>query len=190
MDDIYKIIEECNPNKKHKILIVFDDMIVGMLSNKKLNPVVTQLFIKGRKSKHFSCFYYTADFAVQKQLGWILDTVLLWKFQSNENFIKIAFNYSSGIDFINLYVKCTAKPYYILVIDVTFASDNLLSFWNNLVERMQKIIMKIDEEIRNEKLQYYINREVAKISALSSGKIGKYKYLTGKEILSSIKKYC
>ena len=48
---------------------------------------------------------------------------------------------------------------------------------------MQKIIMKIDEEIRNEKLQYYINREVAKISALSSWKIDKYKYLTGKEIL-------
>ena len=37
MDDIYKNLEEYNPNKKHKILIVFDDMIAGMLSNKKLN---------------------------------------------------------------------------------------------------------------------------------------------------------
>ena len=39
MDDIYKNIEEYNPNKKHKILIVFDDMISDMLSNKKLNPI-------------------------------------------------------------------------------------------------------------------------------------------------------
>ena len=44
MDDIYKNIEECNPNKKQKILIVFDDMIADMLSNKKLNPIVTELF--------------------------------------------------------------------------------------------------------------------------------------------------
>ena len=36
MDDIYKSIEEYNPNKKRKILIVFDDMIADMLSNKKL----------------------------------------------------------------------------------------------------------------------------------------------------------
>ena len=41
MHNIYKNIEEYNPDKKRKILIVFDDMIAEMLSNKKLNPVVT-----------------------------------------------------------------------------------------------------------------------------------------------------
>ena len=41
MDNIYKNIEEYNPNKKRKILIVFDDMIVHMLSNKNVNPIVT-----------------------------------------------------------------------------------------------------------------------------------------------------
>ena len=46
MDDIYKNIEEYNPNKKPKILIVFDDMIADMLSNEKLNPIVTELFKK------------------------------------------------------------------------------------------------------------------------------------------------
>ena len=45
--------------------------------------------------------------------------------------------------------------------------------------------MIIDDQIRDEKLQYDINREAAKISALSSGKIDKYKYLTGEEILPS-----
>ena len=49
MDNIYKSIEEYNPNKKHKILIVFDDMIADMPTNKKLNPIVTEFFIKGRK---------------------------------------------------------------------------------------------------------------------------------------------
>ena len=49
MDEIYKNIEEYNPNKKRKILIVFDDMIVDMVSNKKLNPIVTDLFIRKRK---------------------------------------------------------------------------------------------------------------------------------------------
>ena len=46
MDDIYKNIEEYDPNKKSKILIVFDDMIADMLSNKKRNPIVTELIIR------------------------------------------------------------------------------------------------------------------------------------------------
>ena len=45
--------------------------------------------------------------------------------------------------------------------------------------------MTIDDKIKDEKLQYDINREAAKISALSSGKIDKYEYLTGEEILPS-----
>ena len=45
--------------------------------------------------------------------------------------------------------------------------------------------MTINDQIRDEKLQYDINREAAEISALSSGKIDKYEYLTGKEILPS-----
>ena len=49
MDDIYKNIEEYNPNKKRKILIVFDDINSDLLNNKKLNPIVTELFIRIRK---------------------------------------------------------------------------------------------------------------------------------------------
>ena len=49
MDNIYKNIKEYSPNKKRKILIVFDDMIVDMLSNKLLNLIVTELFIRGIK---------------------------------------------------------------------------------------------------------------------------------------------
>ena len=49
MDDIPKNFEESNPSNKEKILIVFDDMIADMLSNKKLNPIVAELFIRERK---------------------------------------------------------------------------------------------------------------------------------------------
>ena len=46
-------IEEYNPNKQCKILIVVADMIADMLSNKKLNPVVTESYIRGRKVNNF-----------------------------------------------------------------------------------------------------------------------------------------
>ena len=49
VEDVYKNIEDYNPGKKRKILIVFDDMIADMINDKKLNPVVTELFIRGRK---------------------------------------------------------------------------------------------------------------------------------------------
>ena len=49
MQDVYKNIDEYNANKERKILIVFDDMIADMINNKKLNSVVTELFIRGRK---------------------------------------------------------------------------------------------------------------------------------------------
>ena len=62
MQDVYKNIEEYNIGKKRKILIVFDDMIAHMINNKRLNPIVTELFIRGRKLNiliakliHFKC---------------------------------------------------------------------------------------------------------------------------------------
>ena len=51
MDDIYRNIQEYNPNRKRKILILFDDMIADVLRNKTLNPIVTELFIRGRRLK-------------------------------------------------------------------------------------------------------------------------------------------
>ena len=61
-------IEEYNPNRKRKILIVFYDIIAGMLSNKKFNPVVTELFIRGRKLNIFLVFITQSDFAIPKRI--------------------------------------------------------------------------------------------------------------------------
>ena len=57
--DVYKNIKDYNPNKKRKLLIVFDDMIADMINNKRLSPVVTELFIRGRKLNYFYCLYYS-----------------------------------------------------------------------------------------------------------------------------------
>ena len=83
--------------------------------------------------------------------------------------------------------KYTAEPYYFLINDATLASDNPLRFRKNLFFIYNKI-MAIDDQIRDEKLQYNINREADNISALSSNKLGKYEYLTGEEILPSNQK--
>ena len=56
VNDIYKNIEEYTLNKEQKTLIVFDDMIANVLSNKKLNPIVTDLFIRSRKIKNSLVF--------------------------------------------------------------------------------------------------------------------------------------
>ena len=60
--------EDYNPNKKRKILIVFDDIIPDMLSNKKLNPIVTELFVRDRKLNISLVFITQSYFAVPKNI--------------------------------------------------------------------------------------------------------------------------
>ena len=68
MSNIDKNIEDCNPNKKSKILIVFVDIIANMLSNKKLNSMVTKLYIRGRKLNIFLVFITRSYFALPKYI--------------------------------------------------------------------------------------------------------------------------
>ena len=76
------------------------------------------------------------------------------------------------------------KTILFLVIDATFAWENSSRFRKNLLEGIWKLIMTTDK-IRDEKLQYDSNREATKMPTLSSGKIDKYEYLRGEEILFS-----
>ena len=75
MDDIYVNIEIQNRNKERKILIVFDDTIADMLCNKKLSPIVTERFIRGRKVK-ISLIFITESYFCSI-LDHILQTILL-----------------------------------------------------------------------------------------------------------------
>ena len=99
VDDIFKNIEEYNPNKKRKILNVFDDMIADMLSNKKLNPIVTELSIRGRKLNIYLVFITQSYSAVPKNIRRNSTHYFIMKFPNNEVLEQIAFNNSSYIDF-------------------------------------------------------------------------------------------
>ena len=66
MLDAFKNIEDRNPDKKRKVLIVFDDMIAYMINNKKLNPVVTELFVRVRKLNISIAFITQSYFKVTK----------------------------------------------------------------------------------------------------------------------------
>ena len=68
MPDIYKNINDCNNDKENKILIVFDDMIADMIHNKKLNSIVTELFIRGRKLNISLVFITQSYFKVPKDV--------------------------------------------------------------------------------------------------------------------------
>ena len=68
MLDVYKNTEDYNPDKKKKVLIVFDDMIADMINNKKLNSIVTELFIRGRKLNLSIVFITQSYFKVPKDV--------------------------------------------------------------------------------------------------------------------------
>ena len=114
MDSIYKNIEEYNPNKKRKILIVFDEMIGDMLINKKINPIVTELFIRRRKLNISLIFITQSYFVVSKYIRLNSTHYFVMKNPNKIELQQIAFNNSSDIDFqdfVNLNKKCIAKPY-------------------------------------------------------------------------------
>ena len=74
--------------ERNKILIVLDDMIADMINNKKLNPVVTELFIRGRKLNISIVFFTQSYFKVPKDIRLNSTHFLLWRFQTKENFSK------------------------------------------------------------------------------------------------------
>ena len=94
MDDIYKNIEECKPNKKCKILIVFDDMIANMPSNKKLNPIVTELFIRGGKLNISLVFITQSYFAVPKNIRQNSTHYFIMKIPNKQELQQITFDHS------------------------------------------------------------------------------------------------
>ena len=132
MQDVYKNIEDYNLGKKSKILIVFDDMIADMINNKKLNPIVTELFIRGKKLNISIVFITQSYFKVPKDVRLNSTHFFIMKIPNKRELQQIALNHSSNIDFkdfMKIYKKCTAEPYSFLVNDTTLPSDDPLRFF-------------------------------------------------------------
>ena len=106
-------------------------MIADMIHNKKLDSLVTELFIRGRKL-HISLVFITQSyFKDPKDVTLNTTHFFIAKISNKRKLQQIVTNHSSDIrteDFINIYRKCTGKPYSFLVIDTTLASDNPLRF--------------------------------------------------------------
>ena len=137
MQDFYKIINEYNPGKNHKILIVFDDMIADMINNKKLNSIVIEMFIRSRKLIISLVFITKSYFRVPKAVRLNFTHFFIVKILNKKELQQIALNRSPDIDskdFIKIYKKCTAESYSFLVTDYTLTSDNLLRFRKHFPE--------------------------------------------------------
>ena len=134
MRDVYKNINNYNPDKENKILIAFGDMIADMINNKKLNSLVTELFIRGRKQNISLVFITQSYFKVPKDVRLNTTHFFIMKILNKRELQQIAINLSSDIntkDFIQIYWKCTDKPYSFLVIDTTLPLNNPLRYRKN-----------------------------------------------------------
>ena len=122
MCDVYKNINYYNSDKENKILIVFDNIIADMIHNKKLDSVVTELFIRSRKLNISLVFITQSYFIFPKDVRLNTTHLFIAKIPNRREPQEIARNHSSDIsteDFINIYRECTAEPYSFLVNDTT-----------------------------------------------------------------------
>ena len=137
MKHVYKNIEEYNQGKKRKVLKVFVDMIADMIINKKLNPVVTELFIRGRNLNFPIAFITQLLFKVPKEVRLNSTHFFIMKVPNKKELQKIPLNHSSDInfkDFMKIYKKCTTEPYSFLVNNTTLTSNKSL--------RLRKILLE------------------------------------------------
>ena len=124
-----------------------------MLNNRKIQQIITKLFIRGRNLST-AFFYYTILFWLRKNIILGSTHCFLMKISHKQEFQQITHNNWSHIEFediMNLYKKCAAKTYSFLMNDDPLAADNPLRFRSNLSEWIWKLIMEIDDKIRDEK---------------------------------------
>ena len=136
MQDVYKKIEDYNPNEKRKILIILDDMTADMINSKKLNPVVTELFIRGRKLNIYIVFITQSYFKVPEDVRLNSTPFFIMKIPNKRQLQQIVLNHSSDIyfkDFMKNYKKCATESYSFLINHTTLPSDNPLRFRKNLL---------------------------------------------------------
>ena len=126
MDDIYDDINDYNKKRNTKVLIVFDDMISHVMSEKKAQPVLKELFIRCRKLNISLCFLSQSYFSVPKDVRLNCTHYVIFKLNRKRELQNIAINHSADIDykdFIKIYRDSTKEPYNFLTIDTTQPVD-------------------------------------------------------------------
>ena len=161
------------------------------MANKKFQSIIKQLFIRCRKINISLAFITQSYFSVPKDVRLNSTHYLIMKINNKRELQNIAFNHSADIeykDFIKMYRECTKEPYNFLTIDTTLLSTNPFRFRKNLFDTLIKNMTVTDEikilnrKIKQNESQYDLDREAAKISALSSKNLDKYELLTGEDL--------
>ena len=114
MDDVYENIDEYNPNRQRKILIVFDDMIADIMTNKKFQAMIKELFIRCRKLNISLVFIRKSYFSVPKVVRLNSNHCLIMKISNRRELQNIAITHSADTDykdFMKIYRECTKEPF-------------------------------------------------------------------------------
>ena len=136
MDDIYENIDNYNSNIKRKIFVVFDDMIAVIMTNKKFQAIIKELFIRCRKLNISLVFISQSYFSVPKDVRLNSRHYLIIKINKKRELQIIAINHSADINynnFLKIYRECTKEPHSFLTIDILLAASDLLRFRKNLL---------------------------------------------------------
>ena len=136
MDDVYENIDDYNPSRKRKILIVFNDIIADIMTNKKFRTIIEELFIRCRKLNIWLVFITQSYFSVPKDVRLNSTNYLIMKISNRKEWQNIAINHSADIDyndFVRIYRECTRKPYSFLTIDTTLPASDLQRFRKHLL---------------------------------------------------------
>ena len=134
MDDIYENINDYNPCRKRKILIVFDYMIADIMSNKKFQSIIKESFIKCRKLNISLVFITQSYSSVPKKVRLNSTRYLIMKINNKRELQNIAINHSADIDykdFLKIYRESTKEPFNFLTIDTTLPASNPVRFRKN-----------------------------------------------------------
>ena len=132
MDGVYDNIDDYNPKRKRKNLIVFDDMIAVIMTNKKFQVIIKELFIGCRKLNIFLSFITQSYFRVPKDVRLNSTHYLIMKIHNKRELKNIALDHLADIDykdFVKIYRDCTSNSF--LTIDTTLPADNLMRFRKN-----------------------------------------------------------
>ena len=137
IDDVYQNINDNNSSRTRKILIVFDDMIADIMTNKKFQSIIKELFIRCRKLNISLVFITQFYFSVPKDVRLNSTHYLIMKINKKRELQNIAVNHSADIDYhdcMNIYREGTREPYNFLTIDATLPATDPLRFTKNLFE--------------------------------------------------------
>ena len=135
MDDILLYIEDYNKKKRRKVLIIFDDMISHVISDRRAQQILKDLFIRCRKLNISLCFLSQSYFSVPKDVKLNCTHYILFKLNNKGELRNIAINHSADIDykdFIKISRVCTKEVFNFLTIDTTKDNKFIKNFDENL----------------------------------------------------------